>query len=201
MGFPSFLVISAADKRSHLVLTTSNILFRPSPYVTEWSDAEVYSRLSNPERENVITRDGNPPGPHAPAMLVAPIQNHRQSHASLQETTIISDFGQSNVVTCPQPSYEPGTVLNYQSPETRFEGRTGFEADIWTLGRAIFEIRAGFSLFESFMGSDVDIFKQTVEMLGRLPDVWWVLSNSVHFGSGGMDGQRASRIKNALVCS
>jgi serine/threonine-protein kinase SRPK3 len=28
-----------------------------------------------------------------------------------------------------------------------------------------------FPLFESFMGSDVDILKQTVEMLGRLPDI------------------------------
>jgi serine/threonine-protein kinase SRPK3 len=101
-------------------------------------------------------------------MLVAPIQNHKQSHASLlQETTIISDFGQSYVFAHPPPSYKPGTMLNYQVPETRFEGRAGFEADIWTLGCA------GFSLFESFMGSDVDILKQTVEMLGRLPDSWW----------------------------
>jgi len=54
-----------------------------------------------------------------------------------------------------------------------FEERAGFEADIWTLGCAIFEIRAGFSLFEPFMGSDVDLLKKTVEMLGRLPDPWW----------------------------
>jgi hypothetical protein len=98
-----------------------------APHVNEWSDAEVYFHLGNPKREDVMTRDGKPLGLHAPAMLVAPMQNHKQSHASLvQETTIISDFGQS---------YKPGTMLNYQAPETRFEGRTGFEADTWDTRR------------------------------------------------------------------
>ena len=64
-------------------------------------------------------------------------------------------------------------MSSYQPPEVRFEGRVGFEADIWTLGCVIFEIRAGFPLFESFMGSDIDVLKQTVETLGRLPDPWW----------------------------
>jgi serine/threonine-protein kinase SRPK3 len=65
-------------------------------------------------------------------------------------------------------------VLNYQSPEARFEGRVGLEADIWVLGCATFEIRADFALFESFLGSDVDILRQTVQTLGRLPNPWWV---------------------------
>ncbi|KAH9961214.1 kinase-like domain-containing protein [Russula dissimulans] len=158
----------------HGDLTTSNILFRLSPHVIGWSDAEVYARLGDPETEKVVTRDGSPPGPHAPAMLVAPIQNDIISHASLlQESIIISDFGQSYIAACPPPSYEPGTMLSCQPPEARFEGRAGFEADIWTLGCVIFEIRAGFSLFESFLGSDIEVLKQTVETLGRLPDPWW----------------------------
>jgi len=104
-------------------------------------------------------------------MLVAPIQNSKMSDATLlQEAIIVSDFGQSYIVASSPSSYEPGTVMNYQSPEARFEGRAGFEADIWVLGCAIFEIRAGFTLFESFLGSDVDILRQMVETLGRLPD-------------------------------
>ena len=149
-------------------------MFRLTSHVIRWSDAEIYARLGDPVLESVITRDGKPPGPHAPAMLVASVQNDTMSHTSfLQETTIISDFGQSYVSSCPPPSYEPGTLINYQSPEARFEGRAGFEADIWALGCAIFEIRAGFSLFESFLGNEVDILKQMVETLGRLPDPWW----------------------------
>ncbi|KAG7090643.1 hypothetical protein E1B28_009744 [Marasmius oreades] len=158
----------------HGDLTTSNILFRVSPHVTEWSDEEVYTHLGDPEPEHVRTRDGKPPSPHAPAMLVEPIQNSKMSHASLlQESTIVSDFGQSYLVASLPPSYVPATTLNYLSPEARFEKWAGLEADVWALGCAIFEIRAGFALFECFLGSDVDILKQTVETLGRLPDPWW----------------------------
>ncbi|KAJ6492262.1 kinase-like protein [Mycena sanguinolenta] len=73
----------------------------------------------------------------------------------------------------PPDNYEHGTIINYQSPEARFEGRSGPEADVWALACAIFEIRAGFPLFDPFFGSDADILRQTVETLGRLPDPWW----------------------------
>ncbi|KAL0068067.1 hypothetical protein AAF712_004971 [Marasmius tenuissimus] len=158
----------------HGDLTTSNILFRLSPHVTGWSDDDVYAHLGDPETEDVRTRDGKPLGPHAPTVLVEPIENSKISNPSLlQESTFVSDFGQSYIVASPPPSYEPATTLNYLPPEARFERRAGYEADIWALGCAIFEIRAGFALFEPFLGSDVDILKQTVETLGRLPDPWW----------------------------
>ncbi|EKM76766.1 hypothetical protein AGABI1DRAFT_102163 [Agaricus bisporus var. burnettii JB137-S8] len=155
-------------------LTTSNILFRLLPHFTSLSDAEVYAHLGDPETENVRTCDGQPPSPHAPTMLVAPVQNSKISDAALlQENIVISDFGQSYIVASPPSSYEPGTVLNYQPPEARFEGRVGFETDIWALGCAIFEINAGFALFDPFLASDIDILRQMVETLGRLPDPWW----------------------------
>ena len=157
-----------------LDLTTSNILFHVSETVRRWSDPEVYGYLGTPETEEVRTRGGKSRGPHAPPELVAPIENSKFLDASLlQESVMISDFGQSYAISYPPKDYEPGTVLNYLSPETRFEQRTGFEADIWALGCAIFEIHAGSPLFEPFFGSDTDILRQTVETLGRLPDPWW----------------------------
>ena len=145
-----------------------------SETVRRWSDAEVYGYLGRPEMEEVRTRRRQPRGPHAPPELVAPIENSKFSDESfLQESVLIHDFGQSYAVACPPKDYEPGTVMNYLPPETRFEERTGFEADIWALGCAIFEIRAGSPLFEPFLGSDADILRQTVETLGRLPVPWW----------------------------
>jgi serine/threonine-protein kinase SRPK3 len=100
-------------------------LFRLSPHVIKWSDAEVYAHQGVPDTENVRTRDGQPSGPYAPAMLVAPIQDSKMSSATLlQESIVVSDFGQS-YITSPPSSYEPGTALNYQSPEARFEGARG----------------------------------------------------------------------------
>ncbi|EKM74796.1 hypothetical protein AGABI1DRAFT_95353 [Agaricus bisporus var. burnettii JB137-S8] len=112
-------------------LTTSNILFRLLPHGINWLDAEVYAHLGAPETDIVQTRSGQPTGPHALAMLVAPIQNSKMSDATLlQDSVVVSDFGQSYVVVPPPSSYEPGTMLNYQSPEARFEGRIGLEVEV-----------------------------------------------------------------------
>lgn len=134
----------------------------------------VYTYFGSPETEKVRTRGGAPCGPGAPAELVGAIDNARLADASLlQENIVVIDFGQSyNLANRPE-GYQPGTVLNYQSPEARFDGRAGMEADVWALGCAIFEIRAGMPLFEPFFASDTDILRQTVEVLGRLPDPWW----------------------------
>ena len=76
-------------------------------------------------------------------------------------------------ILCYRISAEPGTELDYLAPETSFEGRTGLETDVWALGCAIFEIRAGCPLFDPFFSSYTDILVRTVGTLGRLPDPWW----------------------------
>ena len=158
----------------HLDLTTSNILFRVSEAVRRWSDAEVYAYLGSPETEEVRARGGQPRGIHAPPELVAPIKTSNFVHAShLQESVMIGDFGQSYAIASPPRDYQPGTELDYLAPETSFEGRTGLETDVWALGCAIFEIRAGCPLFDPFFSSYTDILVRTVGTLGRLPDPWW----------------------------
>lgn len=135
----------------------------------------MYAELGEPRTEEVRTIDGQPCPPCAPAALVAPIDNATLTHPTfLQESVIIADFGQSYVAASPPLDYKPATLMNYYPPEARFEGCASFEADVWALGCAMFEICAGFPLFSSFFGSQTDILRQTVDMLGRLPDSWWV---------------------------
>ncbi|VDB92265.1 unnamed protein product [Peniophora sp. CBMAI 1063] len=172
----------------HGDLTTSNILFRLSPQVRTWSDAELYRHLGRPQTEELRTWDGTPRPSGAPAERVAPIDNPRWTDASiLQESIALGDFGQSYVVASPPPDYEPATVFNYISPEARFEDRAGLEADVWALGCAIFEIRAGAALFETFLQSDLSVLIETVSLLGRLPDPWWGMftERSTWFGEDG----------------
>ncbi|KAE9392322.1 kinase-like protein [Gymnopus androsaceus JB14] len=158
----------------HGDLTTSNILFHPSDQVLNWSDNEVYMHLGLPETEKVWTCSGYPVGPQAPSELVQAIDHHSLIDCNLlEEDIVVIDFGQSYAVEHPPKDYHPGTVVNYVSPEVRFDGRASFEADVWALACAFFELRAGFPLFDSFFGSDTDILRQTVETLGRLPDPWW----------------------------
>ena len=56
-------------------------------------------------------------------------------------------------------------------------------SDAWALGCAIFEIRAGSALFESFFGGPDEILRQIVQTLGRLPDLWWSRWENRHLQS------------------
>lgn len=94
----------------------------------------------------------------------------------VQESVVLTDCGQSFSIDSnggPPKEYQPGTTLNYMAPETYFQGRTGFETDIWALGCAIFEMRAGFPLFEAFLGGTGDVVREWVEVLGEMPGPWW----------------------------
>ncbi|KAI0339490.1 kinase-like protein [Trametopsis cervina] len=158
----------------HGDITTSNILFRVSNRVLEWSENQVSSTFGHPETDSVRMRNNNALDSHAPKELVAPI-DHLKLSSYVEESAMLIDFGQSHELASPHLGYEPGTAMHYISPEARFETRAGKEADVWALGCAIFEIRAGSPLFESFFASDSNILKHTVETLGRLPDPWWNL--------------------------
>ncbi|KZT69697.1 kinase-like protein [Daedalea quercina L-15889] len=189
----------------HGDLTTSNILFRVAEHVLHWSDSQVYAHFGVPETEEVRTRGGEPCSPYAPPELVAPIDNATITDASLlHDSVVLIDFGQSYAVASPPKGHQPGTAMHYLPPETRFEGRAGLEADVWNLGCAIFEIRAGAPLFEPFFGSDADILRQTVEVLGRLPDPWWrsFRERALWFEENGQPrSAEAQQLSGALVPS
>ncbi|KAF8962533.1 kinase-like domain-containing protein [Flammula alnicola] len=158
----------------HGDLTTSNILFRAAENIQNWSDSDVYLTLGQPETEEIATRDHSPPGPHAPAQLVAPIDNAYLTNSTfLQEDILLVDFGQSFSSFHPPTDYVPATMPHYQSPEARFEGRISMPSDVWALACTIFEIRAGSPLFEAFLGGNDEILKEIVATLGKLPEPWW----------------------------
>ncbi|KAJ4489723.1 kinase-like protein [Lentinula edodes] len=158
----------------HGDFTTSNLLFRLSHHAVEWSDDEVYLHLGEPVTDTVRTWTGEPVGPHAPSSLTEAIDHSLFTETKLlQENILVADFGQAYTAAMPPEDHKPRTRLNYMSPEALFEGRAGPEADVWALGCAIFEIRAGFPLFDSFFPSHTEIITQMVCTLGRLPDTWW----------------------------
>jgi len=54
----------------------------------------------------------------------------------------------------------------------------GIPSDGWALACTIFEICAGFSLFEAFLEGDDEILKEIVTALGSLPEPWWSVRES-----------------------
>jgi serine/threonine protein kinase len=158
----------------HLDLTSDNILFRVPETLRRWSDTEVYSYMGRPVTGEVRTCGREPRSIHAPLDLIEPIDASKFLHEShLQEAVTVIDYGQSYAIASPPRDYKPVTRVNYMSPELAFEERICLETDVWSLGCAIFEIRAGRPLFDSFFNSDVYVLVQIVQTLGRLPDPWW----------------------------
>lgn len=103
-------------------------------------------------------------------MLMEPIQNSTIFHASpFQEDTIINDFSQSCVVTSVLTAKNAAELPVSGNALCGARGLRDGHLD----GRMRdLEIRTGFPLLEPFLGSDVHILKQMVEMLRRLPDPW-----------------------------
>ena len=83
------------------------------------------------------------------------------------------DFGQSFDAKNPPTGYVPATAIHYHPPETLFDGRFSLASDIWVLACAIFEIRAGETLFTTFFADKTTVVRDAVQLLGKLPDPWW----------------------------
>ncbi|KAJ3892668.1 kinase-like domain-containing protein [Lentinula edodes] len=132
----------------HGDFTTSNLLF-------------FYTHLGSPIMDEVRTCSGQVVGPHTPSELVEAI-GHDAFANILEENIIVIDFGQSYRAPDPPKDYEPATLADYMSPETRFERRVGPEADV-----------TGGPLFDPFFPSDTYIIPQMITTLGRLPDPWY----------------------------
>lgn len=90
----------------------------------------------------------------------------------LQENIVLGDFGQSYFTAARPADYHPATIINYVSPEARFDDRAGLEADVWGLGLTIFAIRTGAHLFSDFMASTRTVLVEMLQTLGRPPERW-----------------------------
>ena len=139
----------------------------------------MYETLGEPTTETVVTQ-GTQSAIHAPQQVVEAVSvSGLSSHLTF--SVVVSDFGQSFVAKGGLPHHlRPTTVTHYTPPEMRFEGRVDFASDIWMLACAIYEIRAGHSLFDSFLRSDSVVTMEMVSALGKLPDPWWSKFDSRH---------------------
>lgn len=90
----------------------------------------------------------------------------------LSDRIMIIDFGIAFLQD--QSSPDIGTPKTYCAPEFLFGIPRSIASDVWALGCTIFEIRTGSSLFR-YRGVPTrdQLLMAVVEMLGKLPLVWW----------------------------
>lgn len=87
----------------------------------------------------------------------------------ISEQALLIDLGEAFPELHP-PSNGVGTPVSYCSPELLLESKASKASDIWALACTIFEIRSGFPLFESFVGSSAEILGEMCRILGILPE-------------------------------
>jgi serine/threonine-protein kinase SRPK3 len=157
-------------------LRSANLLFKITGKLQEWSNEDVYINLGQPNTSEVERLDGQPTGHCAPTEVVQPIHTTKFMEAGLVdwENIVVVDFGQSFITHERPPTYMPATAVHYQAPETLFDQEFTAATDVWSLGCLLFEIRAGFPLFDPIMyANETSILIQNVNMLGKLPEPWW----------------------------
>ena len=87
----------------------------------------------------------------------------------ISEQVLLIDLGEAFPELSP-PANGVGTPVSYCSPELILESKASRTSDIWALACTIFEIRSGFPLFESFVGSSTEILEEIVRILGMPPE-------------------------------
>jgi serine/threonine-protein kinase SRPK3 len=171
-----------------------------------WSNEAVYENLGDLVEGDVKRCDGQPSGANAPAEVVEPIETTKFLEMDIVdwERVAIIDFGQSYMLgECPT-DYTPATAPHYRAPESRFEKQCTMATDVWSLGCLLFEIRAGFPLFDPTWANGTMILVQNVNMLGKLPEPWWTsfTGRSEYFEENGDPKRKTDRTSiRAQLCS
>jgi serine/threonine-protein kinase SRPK3 len=156
-------------------LKSSNVLFQLVRDMPDWSNEVIHEKLGGLVAARVERYDGQPIGHGAPAKVVEPIATTKFLEADIVdwERVAIVDFGQSYMIgECPT-DYTPATAPHYRAPESLFDKQYTSATDVWSLGCLLFEIRAGFPLFDPTWADGTLILVQNVNMLGKLPEPWW----------------------------
>lgn len=162
---------------------TANILgadFRPSNLlfvgkdISQWPEEDIKHRLGDVVDEAMLYPDGEPvKEPGIPKTVIRPTDYAALIPDYLEKSVYLVDLGETFHINTP-PAKGLGTPASYCSPECHFDLAATTQTDIWALACTIFEIRAGYPLFQVFMGDYEDeVAQQVVTALGKMPDRWW----------------------------
>ncbi|MCJ1260021.1 hypothetical protein MMC24_007861 [Lignoscripta atroalba] len=155
----------------HGDITPNNILLRLVD-IDEWSPDDVYRQLDSPIKDEVFTFSGGKPGISAPEYVVQPTSFSSVAPRYISEEMLLIDLGEAFLESS-SPLKGVGTSVSYCSPELVLEGKASSWSDVWALSCTMFEMRSGFPLFESFVGSSSEVLQEMVRILGTPPKPWW----------------------------
>ncbi len=153
-----------------LDITPRNVLLRLAN-IDEWSPDDVIRQLDSPVKDEVFNISGGKPGISAPEYIVQPTSFSSIAPRYMSENIILIDLGEAFLESFVPPK-GVGTPVSYRSPELILQGKASRWSDVWALSCTMFEMRSGFPLFESFVGSASEVLQEMVRILGPPPEPW-----------------------------
>lgn len=143
--------------------------------LTDVSDDTIFSKFGQPVSDLVIRADGRDLDESAPKQLIAPISLMDLEKQYLDAKILLIDMGEAFHAESP-PAKGTGTPISYCAPELIVDRKATKASDIWGLVCTIFEMRAGYPLFESFVRSSFEVLGEMIRLLGQPPyshqDLW-----------------------------
>ncbi len=173
-----------------------NILFRLTS-LDALTEDQVYERLGKPVKSTVMSvAKTSPSDASAPSYVVERASMLNLDPSLISHDILVVDFGQTFISS--SAGVGVGTPAAYAAPEIIFDGIASKASDVWALACTLFHIRAGFDIFESFLGGPDEALQDMVRSLGPLPERWWKQwkDREVYFNEDGTprqldDGQLA----------
>ncbi|KAK4104664.1 kinase-like protein [Parathielavia hyrcaniae] len=137
-----------ANGLCHGDLTTANIVVcLNEALLTASPESSLLALLGPPNTCTLYTYSGEPPAPHGPETIVAPLDSCAPPTTLLSRSICIIDFDQSFEASHPPAAKQLGTPAKYLAPELCVGLPPSKASDVWALGWAIYRLRSGEDLF------------------------------------------------------
>lgn len=153
------------------------MLVKSPPEFDILSIEELQEKYGKPELVPITRCDGGPLSRNVPqsAALSIPISK-KAGDFELRDTQIIlSDFGEAFSASSPRLGKDCHIPLAFRAPEAYFEPEAplSLASDIWSLGRAIWDIIGMQAVVSSDFMSETEVVAQYIDVLGQMPSKWW----------------------------
>lgn len=134
----------------------------------------------------IIRADGQPLTSNVPEFGIVPVWIGKRAKLipSCEGHLLLSDFGETFLVSQQRPGTECHSPLIFRSPETYFESEKPIScsSDIWSLACTIWPILGLQSLFSDFLATGDDIISQHIDTIGlsSFPSNWFTSWQNRH---------------------
>ena len=183
-------------------ITPKNVLLQLKD-IDKWSTETIYQQLGSPTREELFTSPSQKPDLSAPRYLVESASLSSVDINYFSEQALLMDLGEAFPELSP-PSHGVGTPIPYCSPELILEKKASRASDVWALACTIFEIRCGFPLFKSYVGSSTKVLQEMVRILGMPPEplrfLWEKLGIVISDGTQLCGSTLDDQIREVSIC-